>query len=911
MTYLRTGNRTERNSMNTSKQVLNLLFFLGLSLVYCACESPEQKSLADREWTEFGIYIVAIDQGIAAGVEVNSGTEINAGESSAADNMDKAGEEVSAGMPQGGSQVNAGEEFLAGEDLGGEMLAGEEVVRPIQEDPLVAFESASIPEVKQVALFDAGSANLLWWSNGNQLWQSQTDAQTGALLAPELSYEHSAEITRVLATQIGTQSCVIIEDEMEGVYLLYSSVDLESFDSAEQSTSELVVQSINLKPGLIFSRFEDRLLLVGTSIDSSLLTWFVITDNDLQQQSLDLDNVLYMHEAESLWPTPDSVAWISGQAVFRFDQVGQCLYLSSGFSIIGSAPCLAGSSHYLSSASSSILLLLDEAGTLKASIASAPNLEASYLIAQVDLEDNNTGRAQPQFGPMSASERRVSYLGRPISGSSADSGLDHLIILEPNGMWLSEDGWQQWPYDNVKAITRRGREAWLYVFDEEHQPRRVKIPLQIDSFKERTPYGLSKDPECRPTVERCDEVDNNCDGVIDNGICCATGRDPYEGYFIPSAPPREFFVTDVENSDASRYAIRVAEDRWEIWAIYYGASSRNMVSFGSIEGAYDALGFTAAGGYSVLVAKDAEGEWRAFWNHSNPDSAIKEPELLNCEQALAMSNVGNLATSSSPAVVCNDRVVHLRADRDENDALKPIESHESLFANLPDLEWATFIRHISRGESSFIMAFQSLAGQTWEVNKVSVAKGVGGRLNFGVPQSLNGRLNIDGIQRPSPIYLHRDDSPGFPGALPYLQIDETHREALLNIPNTAQRFWTPLIFGRVVDRIEYTELPSKVVASAIHDDGLGQDFYVVDMKGYERLSPWVTQPTLSWRSPKLLDQTPPQANETQAFLWSLIHGNYYNYLATMFEAGDQSIDGSDLPRGVWALRLYSITQCPQ
>ena len=83
------------------------------------------------------------------------------------------------------------------------------------------------------------------------------------------------------------------------------------------------------------------------------------------------------------------------------------------------------------------------------------------------------------------------------------------------------------------------------------------------------------------------------------------------------------------------------------------------------------------------------------------------------------------------------------------------------------------------------------------------------------------------------------------------------------------------------------------------------------MKGYERLSPWVTQPTLSWRSPKLLDQDPPQANETQAFLWSLIHGNYYNYLATMFEAGDQSIDGSDLPRGVWALRLYSITQCPQ
>ena len=198
------------------------------------------------------------------------------------------------------------------------------------------------------------------------------------------------------------------------------------------------------------------------------------------------------------------------------------------FSIIGSAPCLAGSSHYLSSASSSILLLLDEAGTLKASIASAPNLEASYLIAQVDLEDNNTGRARPQFGPLSASERRTSYLGRPISGSSADSGLDHLVILEPNGMWLSEDGWQQWPFDNVKAITRRGREAWLYVFDEAHQPRRVIIPLQIDSFKERTPYGL-----VRPNVDlQLSDVMKLTTIVMvdDNGICCLVGS--LEGYLF-------------------------------------------------------------------------------------------------------------------------------------------------------------------------------------------------------------------------------------------------------------------------------------------------------------------------------------------------------------------------------------------
>lgn len=886
--------------------LISLIFMVSLvSLLSLGCEPMEQKSLAGIEWTEFGIYEVALDQGTIGGQETNAGTNVTAGE------MSKAGTEINAGAEVAGTEVmagmeSAGTEIMAGNEAAGTEIEAGESNQQIQEDELIPFEQASVPSDDQVAFIDAGASNTLWWSNGPQLWRSSSNTHTGELLSPHLIYEHSAVITKVLASQLDSQTVLIIEDDTGKVYLLNTSTTL----STDVTDMLVETQALNLNVGVALSVFEDQILIVGTELDTSLLTWFVLTPDDLFQSPM-VDTSLNLRQAETSWPMPDAIAWISGQAVFRFDQVGQCLYLSSGYNIIGSMPCLTGTGEYLNSASSSILLLLDEAGTLKASTASAPNLEASFLIAQVDLENNDAGKAQTLFGPMFASERRASYLGRPISGSSADSGLDHLFILEPNGMWLSENGWQQWPFANVKAVTRRGREAWLYTFDEEHQPRRIIVPLQIDSFKERAPYGLSSDSQCRPSVERCDEIDNNCDGVVDNGICCATGRAPYEGYFIPSAPPREFFVTDVENSDASRYAIRVADDRWEIWAIYYGSSSRNMVSFGTIEGAYDALGFTAAGGYSVLVAKDAQGRWTAFWNHSNPDSALKEPELLNCDEALALSNVGNLATSSSPAVVCNDRVVHLRADRDENDVLKPIESHEAPFANLPDIAWATFIRHISRGESSFVMAFQSLAGQTWEVNKVSVAKGVGGSLNFGVPQSLNGRLNIDAQARPHPIYLHRDDSPGFPGAVPYLQIAESHQDAWLNIPGDTARFWTPMVFGRVVDRIEYTELPSKVVASAMHEDGLGQDFYVADLKEYETLSPWVTRPTFSWRTPKLSDQTPPQANEAQSFLWSLIHGNYYNYLATMFEAGEQSIDGNELPRGVWALRLYSVTQCPQ
>jgi hypothetical protein len=458
-------------------------------------------------------------------------------------------------------------------------------------------------------------------------------------------------------------------------------------------------------------------------------------------------------------------------------------------------------------------------------------------------------------------------------------------------------------------MTRRGRQGWGYVFDETHAPRRIVVPLQINTFNERTPFGLNVNLSCRASVERCDQVDNNCDGVIDNGLCCATGRAPFEAYFIPSAPPREFFVTDVELADSSRYAIRVADDRWEIWAIYYGSSSRNLYSIGVIEGAHDAVGFTATGDYTVLVAQDNEGEWRAFWSHINAEVDVKEPELLGCERALSVGNVGYQPTNTSAIVVCDDRAVHLRADRNEDDELIAAETYLAPFANIPTPIWSKLIRHNSRGEASFSLAFQSLAGQTWEVSKISIAKGTGGSLNFSLPQGLNGRLGLDGSQQPSPIYLHRDDSPGVPGQLPYLQISDDLSTARVNVSMNAQRTWLPVTFGRPVNRIEYSEMPSKIVATSPHEDGKGIDFYVADFKEYDVLNMWVTQPTFVWRSPRLNDVQPPETNTP--FLWSLIHGNYYNYIGTMFEAGDTNDRGDSLPRGVWAVRLYSVTDCPR
>jgi hypothetical protein len=868
-----------------------------LSLI--SCDSAIPKSLDGRDWTEFGIYEVFEDVGV--NTEDNSGQEVIAGETTAGD---IAGAQVTAGEQQAGAEM-AGAEMagaeMAGAEMAGAEMAGDDIIE-IREDPLVEFTDGIVPTSDQVGFWDQGDQVSLWWAKEQQIWMSRSDS-SGELGTPRLVFEHTDPINRISISVLAQRTVLIFEDTNTQVLILI----IDEEDVSLGHTFE--PQVLPFAPQVRISTFEDQLLIVGMSSQSSHLIWMALSASDLISASISVEEIALFYDSSVSWPIPDAIGWVSGQAVLRFDDVGQCLYLTPRFNVAGSTPCIPSKGNFLSALSESVMLLLDETGTLKATTANAPNLESSYLIAQLQLADDIEGKVNPVFGPFLSSTRRSVFLGRPFDDDTDEGLLDRLIVAEPLGLWMSDLKWAEWPYPNTKAITRRQREAWVYVFDAQYQPRRISVPLQVNKFVERTPFGLTHDPNCRPTVERCDEVDNNCDGVVDNGLCCATGRSPYEGYFIPSAPPREFFVTDVENADASRYAVRVGDDRWEIWAIYYGASSRNLVSFGTIEGAHDALGFTAAGGYSVLVAKDADGAWRAFWNHSDSNASLKEPELLNCDRALAMSNVGNLATSSSPAVVCNDRVIHLRADRDAEDVLLPIETHLGPFSTLPEPEWATFIRHSSRGESSFNIAFRSLAGESWEVNKVSVSKGVGGRLSFGVPQSLNGRLDIDGQVRPNPIYLHRDDSPGFPGALPYLQINDDRNAAQINIPRESGRKWTPVVFGRSVDRIDYTELPSKLVASAEHEDGLAHDFYIMDVKNYDSLSPWVTKPTFTWQTPRLDDEESP--TEPVPILWSLIHGNYYNYIATLFEAGDQTDDGASLPRGVWALRLYSVTQCPQ
>ena len=928
----RRAHQGRHTSLSVSlRSSISMYIAIGALTGLCACDPPPAKSLEGREWTEFGIYFVPEDASVSNGGVEEGGAESG---STAGIAGDIAGDIVMIGGQIGevsgeavagvtaGDQAGAISGDAAGGDAGeeGGALAGEMSGDEIVEDPLVAFAEAVIPERDHVALLERGERVVLLWSRGPQIWVSDSMSD-GSLAAPVLIYEHSSPIAQLFAETLERSDLILFTDQESASY---------SFAMRETSAEVIdeQLQILPLKGPLRVSNQDGRALLVGLATERLLeaqgasvtpelnqVAWLSLSEHDLYSESSSEALAQSAQLAPLSWPLPDELGWVSGQPVLRFHQAGQCAYLTPTLRVSGTTPCIPGAGYLLSSSSESVLVHLDQSGTLQATVAASPNLESSYLVAQLtldvepDLNPEDQVISMPTFGPFRSTARQVSFIGRRASEESDGLLRDRLLILDPLGLWVSEMGWSPWPHEGLRAVTRRGRQGWGYVFDETHAPRRIVVPLQVNTFNERTPFGLNVNLSCRASVERCDGIDNNCDGVIDNGLCCATGRAPFEAYFIPSAPPRAFFVTDVELADSSRYAIRVADDRWEIWAVYYGSSTRNLYSLGVIEGAHDAIGFTAAGDYAVLVAQDGEGTWRAFWSHINAEADVKDPEDLGCERALSVGNVGYQPTNTSAVVLCDDRVVHLRADRDEDDELIPSETYLEPLSSLPTLEWGKLIRHSSRGEASFSLAFQSLAGQTWEVSKVSIAKSTGGRLNLSLPQGLNGRLGLDGSQRPSPIYLHRDDSPGVPGQLPYLQISDDQRAARVNISVSGQRSWLPMSFGRIVERIEYSEMPSKVVASARHDDGLGVDFYVADFKEYSELNLWVTRPTFVWRTPRLDDALLPEG-ETP-LLWSLIHGNYYNYIGTMFEAGERNDRGDPLPRGVWAVRLYSVTECPR
>jgi hypothetical protein len=802
---------------------------------------------------------------------------------------------VEAGVMMGGEAgvMMGGEAGITAGGEAGVMMGGEAGAEPpITPYGMPHFEGSTLAEV-------AGETRLAWvtdegvWmmgvgAEGEQLW---------ARLTPFSELEGGEELALLPSQTLSLKSAV-----SEGrAWVMMSAPSAPSapgllFELNDHPPAPL---SLPLSARLEVLPFERGLLISGLSLEGQGAGWLWLDPN----APAALNSALSPITGPDPWPAPSSLGLVSGRPWLRFDEAGQCVGLNAELQPVVNNPCLRGEGALLTDGVSSYLTFTrpGEDGVI-VSLAHQPDLAASYEVAS--LRAGESGLTGHSFARQ---PHRRAVLGVRLVEEEDAQLRDRLMIIEPSGLWVSEEGWARWPYEGARLITRAGQEAWVFEFSPSEPPIRHVVPLQANTFRERTPFGLSVDDRCRPSAEICDELDNNCDGIVDNGVCCAPFRAPLEALFTPLDEPTDFFVADVEDKLATRIVVRTAEARWEAWNLYYptGSLGTRLYYQGLITGAHEGFGFNAAGGYSALLARDDEDAWSIFWHYSNPSTPVKAPEPLGCERVLDFGVMGFLPASTSPFVICDDRIIHVRSDRDpETDALLPNVSHEAPLAAFPSLEWATITRHFNRGTSSVLFAFESLSG-SWEVNKLSLNLAAN-QLNVQVSTSVTARLGLNPNERPSPMYLHSDEAPGVPGDFPVLRLTPTSQSegntegnaksisASVHLPSagqSGQAAWRDVQMGGALEEVQYAELQGKVMgARRTAPDEVS--FWVVDLQSDEELNLWSSAPAIVWRSP-----TGPEG--VNKMRWRLIRGDYRNYLALL----------SPRDNGAWAVTLYSVMSC--
>ncbi|MCA9560065.1 MAG: hypothetical protein KC583_16070, partial [Myxococcales bacterium] len=542
--------------------------------------------------------------------------------------------------------------------------------------------------------------------------------------------------------------------------------------------------------------------------------------------------------------------------ILRFDADGQCLQLDATGRGLGNFPCRRAQGRFIGNGSRIFTAYIDDA-TFNIRVGALFDTEGGFGIGRIETVN------LVDFPTVDGARPVVT-----VRNIDPNVGQLQLRVATVDGLWESDATWLSWPWQDARAVVPRGDTAYVVRFDG--GPRLETLSLTERDFGAEPVYRLDVDDQCPPSVERCDGVDQDCDGRADDGLCCTQDDRRIDAPLQrPEGAPREFLITSVENGDAYRVAVRVAEDVWQLYVTAPRADPamtrvdllKEMGlpdSQARIAGAYAGRAFVAAGGYNLLLADDSEGRLTAFWHRDRPvcppdmpgcepgerTTDFKAPFPVPCERVLAVDVIDHTTDNASALLACGDGLHRLYARSEVQDRFW---SYRDLGIDVDGVDWVTITRQ-AEDVSTLLVGYESSLGSPTLSSLFFVANA------NGPPQlrAVDANLLQQGELLRDPVWL-----PTALGAPP-VRIADGNAEVMLREGRGEQLrvTWLPVQTGAVDAESQFAITTSLVVTAAPTEPPPGEaqatGFWMVDVRGDNGLNLWSTEPSVVLPGPKPL-----------------------------------------------------------
>ena len=651
-------------------------------------------------------------------------------------------------------------------------------------------------------------------------------------------------------------------------------------------------------------------------------------------------------------PRPDGVTGLNGDAMLRFSDVGQCVQIDGAtLAPLGNLGCQIGRGRLAADGGRyTVTHLQERAEGLVYAIRPlfGPGRESPFFLGLSAAAELTRFPLIQDGWPMVLRVLRPDpEEGEPINGRL------ELVVAGPGGLLRSERVWDAWPYDGVRGflteiditttpdgqggfITERSGTAYGVRFGGDDDPDLVTIPMDVVEFPSE-PFGFVNLDTClNPQAEICDGEDNDCDGRIDNGLCCLD-EDEHVDYWILnlSGPLTEIILGDVINYDAFDAALRIGESFWEGRQLYtrFSGGSRPLNGFRDLGSDlnnfatfHDMYAWGPSGGCRIMVGQqDPDGPLVARWTRSDDVSGdprpIQDPVVLdNCSEILAADPTQPVDNQPESAViVCPESMwrLYCRPD-DELVALDPrllIPPNQYDFADLIDdlpeggaVSWGTITRSEDIIRDIFV-GYRNTEGQ-WRLRSFQFNR-QGAQEITSLPAPIQA-LNDEGGPLPWPIYLYGVASGSQVEVETGVATEDT-RIPRVWYRGVGQYQWADVAPAPSPgDRVEFMAHPryKRLLYSRPVEEAPGvMDFWALNLTENFGVNPWATAPAFTFRPGDETGQgeDPIIVDEAHPILWATHKGRYEPSVVLAGYLRDRVQDGEKIGE-VWRF-MYKRLSC--